>query len=403
MIGFLFLALIVPLIGLILAVKFDDSWDLRTPQGVQQSLIYVGVTVIITLLIGIGLYFGSTSHKNFKEVLHYQINKMEHWERWSEEVTKTRQVACGTDKEGNTKYCTEYYQDTEYHGPYWYAWDNFGGKRKVSKKSYEKWKKEWANEKKVGFNKGSADWLDKKLDGNIYQINWPKTFATIQPYSKIGTYENKIRVSNSVFNKVQPSEEIIKKYPRPADKNNTQSIHNYGSPYPVSNEDRLLMNRTNAKLGWRKQVHIMVLLFPAEESKRVVDDVLASWNGPNKNELAIFVGLNKDKTIAWADVHSWVDKTRIHTEVRNGLLDMKMFSFEEVQPMIVKAVEKYWVRKEFSEFDYLKVEPKPIYMVLAFIIIPLCSFGLYYGFDKINERNGFYSRFHRKRINRFRI
>jgi len=241
---------------------------------------------------------------------------------------------------------------TEYYGPYWSAIDEYGHDHSISSEKYEKWKKVWGNEKKVGIHRGSAAGFTKAITGGIFKCKWEGSIETLYPWSDVHTYKNKIRCSDSILKYKEPTESLIEKYPRPADTNNLSPIVGYGTKFAY--DEQLALRRINAMMGKRYQIHNLMLVFQGQD-RGVVDDVLSAWRGPNKNELVVFVGVD-GRQIKWVEVHSWMDDTTIHAMLRDKIMADKILDINKYCKHLQDLVPKYWKRKEFAAFDYIDVE-----------------------------------------------
>jgi hypothetical protein len=316
----------------------------------KKFLIFMLSSVVATSVISGLLYLGGSASMYDKEVWSCKIVKIIHEERWTEEESRTRQVASGKDSNGNTTYSTETYYVTETYGPYWHAYGN-GNKHKISGSTYNKWKDIWKNEKKTGVHRGSSASFDRSITGGIFESGWDNNFETIYPFADIHRYKNKVRKSPSVFNLGEPTEELVKRYPRPAETGSTSPLVNCGAVLPGM--DTLYLRRVNAKLGTRYQIHtILIPLGPND--RHLVQDILTAWQGPNKNELVTFYGHDKGK-VSWCEVHSWMDNTTIHSAMADAMMSKDTFDVRWYGESLMKLVPEHWRRKEFEDFDYLKV------------------------------------------------
>jgi len=350
-------------------------------QKEDRECLYAYCFASIVFLIGFStlMYFVGISHIKYDEIWNSRIDSVEYWERWTTLETESREVAVGTDSKGNTIYETEYYDITEEHGPYWYKIDEYCDKHSTNAANYNKWLSIWNNEKVIKTNKGSAASGDIAITGNVYACTWTSKINQIYPYESIHTYVNKVRATKNTFNFSEPSEEDIQLFPRPADTGNMSSIISYGCP--VNPADELYLRQVNAHIGSQCQIHIMLLLFDSEKySRSVTDRVLSVWQGTNKNELAIFMGL-KNNSISWIHVNSWLDNTTLHSLLETELLGQNL-NVEQLGEKLLSYVPKYWIRKEFKDFDYLKVNIrytyKVLYVFVSFIICGSMAFGVNY-------------------------
>jgi hypothetical protein len=354
---FLAIPLLLPIIAVIVILA-SPLWcvtigSLLERQMNRKRLLFFSLwSFVLTAAVSGGLWFCGTLKTQDKEVWNFKIVRVQHEERWSEKEQRTRQVSCGRDSKGHTKYRTETYHVTEYYGPYWKAIDEYGSAYGVDESVYQRWKKTWANEKKTGEHKGSAAGFTTPITGGIFQCDWTQDFNRIFPWSNIHYYENKVRYSHSVLKYKEPTRELEKKYPRPADMDNIMPVLSYGKSF--SGDDIDLLRRTSAQLGPRYLVHPILVAFGPDTSRAVVDDVLSAWRGPNKNELVTFAAFRGNEVL-WCEVHSWMDDTTIHATLRDEIMADK-FSAKRYSDLLLKYVPKQWRKKSFKDFDYLRVE-----------------------------------------------
>jgi hypothetical protein len=207
----------------------------------------------------------------------------------------------------------------------------------------------------------------------MYECDWNNEFNTIMPLHSIKRYVNKVRASNaSVLKYKQPTEELKQKYPRPSDNNNASAIINYNALIKITEEDFLTLNRTNAVLGPKCEIHCIVLTFDSSTGMDIANDILSAWQGPNKNELLIFIGFDKaNHKASWVKVESWMDDTTINGYIVDGILN-KDFDTKAYSLALQTIVPKYWKRKHFSDFDYLNVQI-PASIIVTTLVLQLLS------------------------------
>lgn len=372
---FWWIPVIIPLVGIIV-ILISPLWPIAKWQGaryvyeIQENYkkfgLYAFVNIIICILIAALCWLGAISKTRFPEVWNYKITGIRHEMKWTTEELRSRQVPCGSDEDGHTQYCTEFYTETETHGPYFIATDEYGLENFIYETEYIKCKSLWKNEQQTGMHKGSAAGWDKKIDGPIYECSWPNTFETIWPGTSIRRYVNKIRVSNSILNYGEATKEQKSRFPRPADKGDTSPFINCGGPN-ISDNNLLYLKQVNASLGKQYEIHPMLVVFGKNETRGVVTDVLSTWQGPNKNELVTFMSLDGQE-IKWVEVHSWVDDTTIHAVLRDELMG-KPFTVQRYGELLRKFVPKYWHRKHFTPINaYLHIPISSGWVVFGVIL-----------------------------------
>jgi hypothetical protein len=337
----------------------------KKTHNMKRFGIFVLVNVIVSAMTSGLMYRGGISKLMYPEVWNYKILKIRHEEKWTEEESRTREVPDGTDEEGNTTYRTETYYVTETYGPYWNAIDEYGKSRSINQGEYIKWRNLWVNQKKVGEHKGSSAGFDRSITGEIFECNWPRSFETIYPKAKIYRYKNKVRQSYSIMKFGKPTEEMVKKYPRPADKSNTSPIISYGG-IPFNQEEKLMMRRVNANMGKRYEIHTILVVIKSDTYRGIVGDILCAWEGPNKNELVTFLCV-EEGIVKWCEVHSWIDNTTIHAMLRDELTG-EQFSIQKYASLLQQYIPQHWRRKKFADFDYLRVSIHAGWVIAALII-----------------------------------
>jgi len=365
---FLAIILLVPLV-LAFGLLVSPWWPMKKVVNRKKFASLIGTSVVTSGIICVFLYIGAYSKLYFKEVWNYKITSIKHEERWSEEEMRTRQVPSGTDSEGNTTYRTETYYVTEYYGPNWISYDEYKKSHGISKREYDYWAKLWANQKHTGTHKGSAAGWDTPITGKIFKCHWPGKFENIYPYSEIHKYINKARVSKDILLKLPEATEAQKaKYPRPVDSDNTNPIISYNN-YKISESEQMLMRRSNALLGRKYEIHAMIVILDSSIGSNGVMDVLTAWQGTNKNELVLFIGLDKDKKVAWCDCKSWLDlgDTTINAMWRDSAM-ATTFNVDKIAKSLRELVPKHWSRPEAETIDYLQIDIHWGWGLAAFLV-----------------------------------
>jgi hypothetical protein len=373
-----------------LAILISPLWCITRGNRFekQNNLKRFGMFLLISFVATAGvcglLLWGGCLKMYFSEVWNNRIVKITHEEKWTTHETRTETYTTGSGKNQTTHTRTIHYTDT--HGPYWKAYTDQGATHTINSGTYNKWMKLWANQKKTGVHKGSSAGLDRSISGNIYACIWPKTFETIYPWASIHRYKNKVRMSDSVLKYSEPTEELMARYPRPADKRNTEPWVAYSGK--VLDMDPMLLRRINADMGYRRQIHALLVTFSGDTPRTVVDDVLTAWQGPNKNELVTFVALDGSE-VKWVEVHSWMDDTTLHAMLRDRLAGQS-WATAEYAKALQDLVPKYWRRKEFEDFDYLKVSIHGGWifaaLVLSLVVVVVTFLALDGRFENMGRR-----------------
>jgi hypothetical protein len=392
---------VVPLLACAI-ILLSPLWPIASWQGEKSSRhiehnlkrfgAYFGLNLFACMIIAVLMWAGTAEKSKFQEVWNFKVVGIKHEMEWTEREQRSRQVPCGTetyytgtgrDRQSHTrtKYRTEYYYVTEHYGPYWKARDEYNKEFHISQSAYNYWKNVWKNEKQTGMHKGSSAGWERKIDGPIFACSWPNTFETIYPDVSIHSYVNKIRVSNSVLRFGTPTKEQLAMYPRPVDIGNTSPFVSYDGVYRISGDDLLFLSRVNALLGFKKEIHTILVLFGKDKDRGVVDDVLTAWGGPNKNELVTFMSLDGNK-IRWVEVHSWMDNTTLHARLRDELAGTN-FTVRRYGELIMQYAPTLWWRKDFTPInEYLKVDVSPWWMFSGIMLSIAFCVGAFFIIDR---------------------
>lgn len=355
-------ALLIPILCL-LAFNYKSHYVHLTDNLKEYLLASYGINLVCLIIFCVISYY----NVQFTEVWHCKITKVEHQEKWTTEEWYTEEYVCGTDSKGNAEYCTRTVYYTETHGPYWYAYDEYGRSYSINYETYTTWKRIWNNQHLTGVHKGSSHGWDRAISGNIYEARWDNKFATIFPWHSFHRYKNKVRLSNTVFDG-KIDKEVRQKYYRPADKKISDGLISFGST-TFSDYDKWQFDILNAELGPRHQIHIIVIAIDAQESPYLSNQIVDGWQGTNKNELCLFLGM-KDKQIEWARTFSWLDDTVLHSKLNHYCSQNPQFNAKKLSRHLLKIVPQHWKRKEFKDFEYLQTDLSWTF-ILSFSILIL--------------------------------
>ena len=334
--------------------------SLKTKFSELNPLALIAAPVLVLIGISVGGYFYGIRCNYSTEAIHTKVVSMKYEEQWSTKETRTETYTTGSGKNQKTK--TRTYHVTEYHGPYWTAYTEDGNQHSIDNIDYIKWTQRWGNEKQTGIHRGSAAGFTIPKDGKIFTSHFNGMFEQICPFTYSHTYLNKVRSSHSVFKYKSATDEQKKVYQR----NILSSYVNFG----VLIDNSELLDQVNSILGPKKQIHIVTI--GTNQPRAMIEDVLAAWEGPNKNELLVFVGVKEGKII-WSSVHSWMDNTTLHRVLADSLVgkDFKSITFKQAY---FTSVSELWKRKEFKDFDYIQLAIDPMCYILIILIAGIGGF-----------------------------
>jgi len=322
------------------------------------------------------------------------MQRAEYYEAWDEEVPCTHQNPCTcSNKDGS---CTSFhgYQhayDVDYHSPYWQIIDSNNITVAINEQRFEALARHFGNRI---FHDMHRDYHSN--DGDMYRATWDRKEETLVPVTTAHSYENRVAISDSVFNfpEVNPQDFGLFEYPEITNFYHCDSIH--GSGDQTQGIANTKLNRWNAQIGASSQVRMLVLVFENLPIQAGFDQE-SYWKGGNKNEFVVTVGVDDAKKIQWCHVFSWTEVETLKVNVREHVMDQGNLNLEELVNWMAPQVQQHFIRKPFADFDYLTIEPPAWAILLVFFIVAAVNGGLSWWIVCSQHQEEGWSRWHRWR------
>lgn len=349
-------ALLVP-VGAVLYM-----WRMHSRQALWwELLIPLGVGII---LIAASRYFALYLHTLHEEYWTGYAVRAEYYEEWVEEVHHSEDIK---DSDGNvigTRTWTTY--DT--HPPEWYLIDNNDIKLGIDRSTYRALQNRWGN------RHFEDVWrLNEHRDGDMYYTDYTGREEDMEVATTIHWYQNRIPVSNSPYRFPDVPKDVVKRYqlvsyPR---------VNGYDCPMILgaSFPGKALADRDlaiiNAKLGKSREVKIWVVLFRGQTQEAALKQQ-ALWQGANMNEFVLCIGVDPEHRIEWAYAFSWTKVEELKVTARQHVQEQvgQPLDLREVVSWLGNEVNAKWIRRDFSEFNYLQVAlPTWAYFVIYLVVI----------------------------------
>lgn len=288
------------------------------------------------------------------EYLGGYMAKVSHYDDWDEWIvqTCTREVPCGTDKDGNTIYETETYDCSyrEYHPERWTYTDNHGNEEYFyDKDDFERALKELGYPKMV-FVDMNRDYYKK--DGDKQDYFWDGNVNTVRALVTKHKYVNKLMSSNSIFKYENISEEDAAKeglfdYPQVIDDDQDVVLG-----YKVGKGTSKRFKYINSIYGEKKQFRVYILVFK-DKPLKISEMQKSYWQGGNKNEFIVCLGYDtKSKKITWCNPFSWCDSPKLEVATKRYFRTHTRLDLWNYGDWLMKNLN-LWKRKEFKDFDYI--------------------------------------------------
>jgi hypothetical protein len=350
-----YLALLVPLFVTIVffVLKRHEFvwWEFFVPFFVVLLAIVISKLIIDHTTVKFDEYWGSTI---------VSVTEEEPYNYWHSQ-TCSEEYACGTDSEGNTKYCTRYYDCSRQVdvGPSWSAKTSIGKTIKITEKEHDELVIRFKTKKVVVSKHRNHDSSDRcvsskgtKFEGKrvgdfsyVYETTWNGTDETRKSYVSKHSYENRIKASDlSIFNISIVTEELadslgLFKYP-----DYTGGIFNStnGLDYPtilggnISKETQEKFRNLNGKFGVSNQLRLWILIFE-NKPMEIAHFQENYWVKGNKNELVVCIGKKGDE-IQWAHSFSWSLSDILTVEVKNKVLELYTYKDSIIKVQVLPPV-----------------------------------------------------------------
>lgn len=340
----------------ILAFKFREKTALW-----EYAVVLVPSVLLFFALKYSFVYISSLD----KEYLSDLVSKITYYEDWDETVmvTHTRTVSCG---KGKTRTETYVVPERRYH-PKRYVYETVTGETNdVSEDEYKLIC--YKLNMPAVFKDMHRSYRSK--DGDAYVTSWNRTRENSYPVTWTHLYQNKVKASSySIFKYGNMSEKEIKEnklFDYPEIKNNDQ---NPILGFNATDTDIDAVRYLNGYRGPKNQIHVFILCFN-NPSLEVAEMQKAYWQGGNKNEFVVCLGV-KNNTVIWCNPFSWSDEPMLEVKTRDYFIKHPNINFKDYAEWLDTQIDKNWHRKEFNDFNYLSIELS-IGWYIAILLIILC-------------------------------
>lgn len=350
-------------------------WILSKKIVLWEWLAGGALAFVMAGIFHLAASFGATSDI---ETWSGHIVKTVFYPEWVEEYQQmhTRQVPCGTDSNGNTRYTTEVYYTTEHttHYEYWECYSNIDSSILIFKEVHENIAKIFGNlatEKpyKSGFDYG---------DPNIY-VSYNKDKKEFFPITDKHHFSNKIRATPTTFSFPKVPQNIFV-YSYPENSNPFQSDRLVGTASKYI--DRLTFDRLNARLGPRKKVNLILVGFSNRDSMTAQWQE-AAWLRGKKNDVVITFSHGQDGQLQWVKAFGWTDKKTCLRNLETIVLDngVKNGTLDLIESEIVK---NYTLKNWEESFAHIRV-PAPNWAVWTYFIVSILAQTIFWIFAHVNQ------------------
>jgi len=368
----IWLLILIPIVAVAVALMFLPKRKIAW----WEYLSLFGVTLLTILISKFAIEKSMTSDTEYWNEIAVEVV---YEGKWDEYIQKTCSSTCCCDKDGNN--CTTTYYDCSYVDHHRARWmirsknTTIG----ISQSQYNRIKNKWGNEKKTGTHSRAYTY-----DDGIYGSFWLSRRELIECMVIKHSYENRVQAAHTVFDFEEVKEEDVVKYglyEYPEIYDNYKQNHILGSGDATQKYAENRMRILNAELGPKKQLKAFILIFKNKTAQSGIMQE-AYWKGGNKNEFVLAVGVDDDNKIQWNHPFSWAEKSIVKVETREYINNQEYLNLSNISKFLYKELDEKFVRKQFSEFSYITVQPSSKSIIIVMIIIIIFNIGMLIWFVK---------------------
>jgi hypothetical protein len=346
----------------------------------KSKVVWWEILILIAASLLVAVIFRYIAVSNLTKDIEYwgtRFERVEYYEAWDEEVpcTHSYDCMCSTDSDGNKCCCMTCYRhsyDVDHHPEKWYKIDHLGNKFGISEKEYLRLKSKMDNNQ---FKDLHRDY--HSIDGDMYYTLWNKKMEDYECISTEHSYENKTQAVPNVFNypEVDTFDLATYKlfdYHKPTGKSRYYQKHLLGYN---DNEAEHLLQILNGELGNKKQVKTFILVYK-NQPLEVSNLQEAYWKGGNKNEVVITINIDDNEKPTWCRVFSWSEKEDFKINIRDYVISQEKLDLKKIVNFSSAEISKNFVRKEFSDFEYLEVKLSTSQLIWSIVLSIFINIGV---------------------------
>ncbi len=355
----LYIFSLIPLtIGFVLWLTRDEVHWVEWLSGSAAAFILAGIVHACAI----------SGMVTDKEVWSGEIIHATFYPEWIEEYQEAHTYTT-TDSDGNSTTHTYYTTEHRTHEEYWEAYTDLDYSKGISKEFFKEIVMNFNNLTTERPHKGGFDGGDP----HIY-VAYNKT-GFIYPVTDIRRFSNRIKAAPTVFSFPSIPETVqVYSYPYPGNWRQSNRLIN------EKNISILEFDRLNSRLGFKKQVNLIMINFDERDSS-IAQYQEAKFIGGKKNDLVLCYGKRGNKA-NWAYCFGWTEEALCKRNLETILLNNRID--DSILPIIEKEVIKSYIRKDWHKFDYITIEPRNGTYTWFFVLMIITQ-GTIWGFFFFND------------------
>lgn len=296
-----------------------------------------------------------------------KILEVVHQPTWVERYTyvETYTTGSGKNQRTHTRLRTAY----RTHPATWTVFDSIPNSFCITEETFDAYVSKFRQHgAKKEYRRGSRGGMVSG-DANDYFCVCPGSL--IEPTIDYRYFENRVRSGPTAFGfeKIDPKDETLPPYPN----NGTHLVSDRlvdEARFHISVRDWDILN---AKLGPAKYVNLILVGFGNQPSTQA-HRLRSKWFGGKKNDLVLCYGW-QDGKVTWSEVFGWTKSELCKSNLRTILLEGPIDA--TILPKIEHEVRANYTIRDWSEFDYISIEP-PLWCYILFFLVTIGGQVAYY-------------------------
>ncbi len=358
--------LLIPIFTIIFLLMF-----FRDKVQYWEYAVVLIPSVLMILLLN---YVMVQSRISDTEYIGYDVVSVKHYERWNEWIHKTCSVTHCSGS-GKNRSCYTTYYDCSYcknHPEYWVMVTSKGHELEISEEYYTYLIHKFST--RTYFVDMDRHYYT--INGDMYQTDWSKTIQTAHSVTFTQSYENRIKASHSVFKLEDIKPEDAKKMKL----NDYPDVNEYYQDcilnYKQSEIEERKIHYLNGYIGNKVQARTFIVIFK-NQPQSIAYKHRSNWEGGNKNEFIICIGVDSlTNRINWVKSFSWMDVPILAVDIDSYISSQQKLDVNNILDYLIKKEPNEWHRKNFHDFDYLKIEVTSTQLYWIIFIVMIMNIGI---------------------------
>jgi hypothetical protein len=297
------------------------------------------------------------------------VTSATHHPWWKERYTVVVTHSSGSGKHRRTWTTTETrYRD---HPEHWTCNTSLGGLIDINVAKFEVFRAAFRNLDTV---EGSRSGICAGDRHDYVTTDRRNDMAKVFPITEHRVWTNRVKASTSLFSYAPVPEDVDKALPNwPSNPNPFESNRVIGD----CKVDRTEWDRMNSRLGPKKLVNVIIVGL-GKQPMSVAKWLESKWIGGKKNDLVLCYGTDSTGKATWACVFGWTESELVKRNLETILLSGPSL------PAIESEIAKNYRIKDWSKFDYLRLEP-PLWSFWVLVVVMVLVQGGWYYFASNND------------------